>query len=101
MISIGVGALGRVSTGLEKGLEKLEIRGRIETIPTTELSISARKVRETRRLVSKIPVSELQLTLKWKSRIDLSISNNNNNNNNNTQLIEEGDPLGIRQEIEI
>ena len=37
MIPIVVGALGTVHKDLEKRLEKLEIRGRIETIQTTAL----------------------------------------------------------------
>ena len=38
MIPVVVGALGTVSKGLERGLEELEIRGRIETIQTTPYS---------------------------------------------------------------
>ena len=37
-----IGALGTVLKGLEKRLDELEIRGRIETIQTTELLKSAR-----------------------------------------------------------
>ena len=40
-----VGALGTVPKGLEKGLESLEIRGRIETIQNTALLQSARILR--------------------------------------------------------
>ena len=32
-----IGALGRATKGLVKGLENLEIRGRVEIIQTTEL----------------------------------------------------------------
>ena len=42
MIPIVVGALGTVPINLEKRLEELEIRGRIETIQTTALLQSAR-----------------------------------------------------------
>ena len=45
-----IGALGTVTKGLIKGLEDLEIRGRVETIQTTALLRSARilgKVLET------------------------------------------------------
>ena len=41
-IPIVIGALGTVSKGLIKGLVDLEIRGRVETIQTTELLRSVR-----------------------------------------------------------
>ena len=41
-ITIVIGALGTVTKGLIKGLEDLEIRGRVETIQTTALLRSAR-----------------------------------------------------------
>ena len=42
MILIVIGALRTVHKGLEKGLEELEIGGRIDTIQTTSLLKSAR-----------------------------------------------------------
>ena len=45
VIPIVIGALGSVTKGLIKGLEDLEIRGRVETIQTTPLLRSARKLR--------------------------------------------------------
>ena len=51
VIPIIVGALGTVPINLEKRLEDLEIRGRIETIQTTALLRSAgifKRVLETR-----------------------------------------------------
>ena len=45
VIPIVVGALGTVPKGLEKMLEELEIRGRIETIQITALLRSARILR--------------------------------------------------------
>ena len=45
VIAIVVGALGTVSQSLEKGLEELEIGGRIENISTTELLWSSRILR--------------------------------------------------------
>ena len=50
-IPIVTGALGTVTNGLVQGPEELEIRGRMETIQTTALLISARilrRVLETR-----------------------------------------------------
>ena len=44
-IPIVVGALGTVPKGLEKGLENLEIRGRIDTIQNTALLQSTRILR--------------------------------------------------------
>ena len=44
-IPIVIGALGTVTKGLIKGLEDLEIRGRVETIQTTALLISSRLLR--------------------------------------------------------
>ena len=47
-IPIVIGALGIVTEGLIKGLEDLEIRGRVETIQTTAL---LRSVRIPRRVL--------------------------------------------------
>ena len=47
MIPIVIGVLGTVPKGLERGLEQLEIRGRIETIQTRTL----RSARILRRLL--------------------------------------------------
>ena len=50
VIPIVIGALGTIPKGLEKSLDELEIRGRIETIQTTALLRSAgilRRVLET------------------------------------------------------
>ena len=44
-IPIVIGALGRITEGLIKVLEDLEIRGRVETIQTTALLRSARILR--------------------------------------------------------
>ncbi len=45
VIPIVIGALGTVTKGLVQGLEDLEITGRMETIQTTPLLISARILR--------------------------------------------------------
>ena len=42
VIPIVIGALGTIPKGLMKGLEDLEIRGRVEDIQTTALLRSAR-----------------------------------------------------------
>ena len=46
VIPIVIGALGTVTKGLVKGLEDLEIKGRVETIQTTLLLRSARILRK-------------------------------------------------------
>ena len=45
IIPIVIGALGTVTKGLIKGLEDLEINGRVETIQTIALLRSARILR--------------------------------------------------------
>ena len=45
IIPIVIGAVGTVTKGLIKGLEDLEIRGRVEAIQTTTLLRSARILR--------------------------------------------------------
>ena len=45
IVPIGIGALGTITKGLLKGLEDLEIGGRVETIQTTALLRTARILR--------------------------------------------------------
>ena len=45
IIPIVIGAFGKVTKGLLKGLDDLEIRGRAETIQTTALLRTARILR--------------------------------------------------------
>ena len=45
IIPIGIGAFGTVTKGLSKGLEDLEVGGRMETIQTTALLRTARILR--------------------------------------------------------
>ena len=45
IIPIVLGAFGTVTKGLLKGLENLEVGGRVETIQTTALSKTARILR--------------------------------------------------------
>ena len=68
IVPIVIGALGTVTKGLLKGLEDLEVGGRIETIQTTALMRTVRilrRVLETcRRLaVTQTPVKNHQLIL--------------------------------------
>ena len=45
IVPIVIGALGTITKGLLKGLEDLEVGGRVETIQTTALLRTARIVR--------------------------------------------------------
>ena len=45
IVPIGIGALGTITKGLLKGLEDLEVGGRVETIQTTALLRTARILR--------------------------------------------------------
>ena len=55
-----IGAFGTVTKGSLKGLDDLEVDGRVETIQTTALLRTARILRFA---VTKIPVKNYQLTL--------------------------------------
>ena len=46
IILIVIGAFGTVTKGLLKGLDDLEVGGRVEIIQTTTLSIMARRLRK-------------------------------------------------------
>ena len=68
IIPIVIGAFGTVIRGLLKGLEDMEIRGRVETIQTTTLLKMVRILRKSpgdlRRLaVTQTPVKDHQVTL--------------------------------------
>ena len=47
IVQIVIGALGTVTKGLLKGLEDLEVGGRVETIQTTALLWTARRLAVT------------------------------------------------------
>ena len=63
IVPIGIGALGTVTKGLLKGLEDLEVGGRVETIQTTALLRTARIQRRVREAWGDL----LSLKLKWKT----------------------------------
>ena len=62
-IPIVIGALGTVTKELIKGLENLEIKGRVETIQTTALLRSARILRKVLETWGNF----LSLKLQWKT----------------------------------
>ena len=66
---IVIGAFGTVTKALLKGLEGLEVGGRVETIQTTALSRTARiPKRDLRRLAAtQTPVKDHQLKLMGKN----------------------------------
>ena len=63
IIPIFIGAFGTVTKGLLKGLEDLEVGGRVETIQTTALLKMARLLRR----VLETWVDLLSLNLHWKN----------------------------------
>ena len=70
IIPIVIGALGTETKALLKGLEDLEVGGRVETIETTTLKRTARILRRVLKtwgdLLSQTPVKNHQLMLMWK-----------------------------------
>ena len=78
IIPIVIGAFGTVTKGLLKGLEDLEVGGRVDTTQATTLLETARilgMVLETWEVL-------LSLNLQWKTLM----SNDNNNHNNNVEI---------------
>ena len=71
IIPIVIGAFGTVMKGLLKGLEDIEVGGRVETIQSTALLWTARILRSSgylkRLAVTQIPVKDHQLKLMWKT----------------------------------
>ena len=63
IIPIVIGALGTVTKGLLKGLEDLEVGGRVETIKTTTLLRTARILRKVLETWGDL----LSLRLQWKT----------------------------------
>ena len=68
IVPIVIGALGTITKGLLKGLEDLEVGGRVETIQTTALLRTARILRRVLETwgdfaVTQTPVKNHQLTL--------------------------------------
>ena len=59
-IQIVISVLGTVTEGLLKGLEELEIRGRVETIQTTALLRSARILRRVQETCGDLLSLKLQ-----------------------------------------
>ena len=74
IIPIVIGAFGTVTKGLLKGLEDLEVGGRVETIQTTAVLRTARILRSVLETwgdlpVTQTPVKNHRLTLMWKALI--------------------------------
>ena len=63
IVPIVTGALGTLTKGLLKGLEDLEVGGRVETIQTTALLRSARILRKVLQIWGDL----LSLKLQWKT----------------------------------
>ena len=76
IIPIVIGALGTVTEGLLKGLEDLEIKGRVETIQTSTL---LRSVRILRRVLKSCCHSNFSERPSVNTRCEKLPRSNNNN----------------------
>ena len=85
IILIVIGALGTVTKGLLRGLEELEVGGRVETIQTTILLRTARILRWV--LGTWGDLLSLKLYGRESADADGKNSNGNNNNNDNKRII--------------
>ena len=63
IMPIAIGALGTITKGLLKGLEDLEVGGRVETTQTTALLRTARILRRVLETWGDL----LSLRLQWKT----------------------------------
>ena len=87
IVPIVIGAFGTVTEGLLKGLEDLEVSGRVETIQTTALLKTARLLRRVLETWGDL----VSLKLQWKNhQLTLSAKKskrvNNDNNNSKTTM---------------
>ena len=85
VVQIVIGALGTINKVLLKGLEDLEVGGRVETIQTTALLRTARILRRVLETWGDL----LSLKLQWKPLANTDVKNSkgeNNNNNNNSSI---------------
>ena len=73
IIPIVIGAFGTITKGLLKGLEDLEVGGRVETIQTTALL-------KTTRILRRVLET-------WEDLLSLTPVKDSNNNNNNDQIL--------------
>ena len=78
-----IGALGTVTKGLLKGLEKFEVGGRVETIQTTTL---LRKARILRRILETCCHSNSSERPQVSADVKNSYGDNSNNKNNNMNI---------------
>ena len=82
IILIVIGAFGTVTKGLLKGLEDLEVGGRVETIQTTALLRTARILRIVLETCWQSNSSERPSAITDVKNSKRANNNNNNNNNN-------------------
>ena len=77
MIAIVIGALGTVNKGLIKGMEDLEIRGRVETIQTTALLRSARILRRVLESwdLQSVKLQRETIDLRWCGKFEKELDN--------------------------
>ena len=70
IVPIVIGAFGTVTEGLLKGLDDLEVVGRVETIQTTALLKTARILRRVMETWENL----LSLKLKWKPSANTDVN---------------------------
>ena len=87
IVPIVIDSLGTITKGLLKGLEDLEVGGRVETIQMIALLRTARILRRVLESWGDL----LSLKLQWKPSANTDVKNskgvNNNNNNIETHKI--------------
>ncbi len=108
IVPIVIGALGTITKGLLKGLEDMEVGGRVETIQTTALLRRAKNPEKSsgdlRRLEETCCHSDSNE--KPSANADLKnskgVNNNNNNNSKRRKIIEistNGKTIQTKQDI--
>ena len=73
IVPIVIGAFGTITKGLLKGLEDLEVGGRVETIQTPALLRTARILKRVLETWGDL----LSLSLQWKPSANADVKNSN------------------------
>ena len=87
ILPIVIGAFGIVTKGLLKGLEDLEVGGRMETVQTTALLRTAKILRKVLEIEETCCHSNSNERPSANTDVKNSKGVNNNNNNNNKVVI--------------
>ena len=90
MVPTMIGAFGTITKGLLKGMEDLEVGGRVENIQMTALLTTARILRRVLGLEETCSHSNSCEKPSANTDVKNSKGVNNNNNNNNNNLLSSG-----------